>query len=36
LTLCVVIANRVTGEFLTDYKPAVKRLAAQVLEGLSS
>lgn len=36
LTLCVVIANRVTGEFLTDYKPAVKKLAAQVLEGLSS
>jgi len=36
LTICVVIANRVTGEFLTDYKPAVKSLARQVLDALSS
>jgi len=36
LTLCVVIGNRVTGEFLTDYKPAVRKLAAQVLDRLSS
>mgnify|MGYP000869308134 FL=1 len=36
LTLCVVIANRVTGEFLTDYKPSVRKLAEQVLDGLSS
>ncbi len=36
LTLCVVIANRVTGEFLADYKPAVRKLAAHVLEELSS
>lgn len=36
LTICVVIANRVTGEFLTDYKPAVKSLARQVLDTLSS
>ena len=36
LTICVVIGNRVTGEFLNDYKPAIKNLAALVLEGLSS
>ncbi|MDF1559256.1 MAG: nucleoside phosphorylase [Bacteroidales bacterium] len=36
LTICVVIANRVTGEFLTDYKPAVKSLSGKVLEALSS
>ena len=36
LTICVVIGNRVTGEFLNDYNPAIKNLAALVLEGLSS
>jgi len=36
LTMCVVIGNRVTGEFLNDYKPAIRKLAEQVLEGLSS
>lgn len=36
LTICVVIANRVTGEFLSDYKPAVKKLAEHVLSELSS
>ncbi len=36
LTICVVIANRVTGEFLTDYKPAMKTLAQHVLDSLSS
>ncbi len=36
LTICVVIANRVTGEFLTDYKPAVKSLARNLLDALSS
>jgi uridine phosphorylase len=35
LTVCVVIGNRVTGEFLNDYKPAVKDLAQIVLDGLS-
>ncbi len=35
LTMCVVIGNRVTGEFLNDYKPAIRKLAEQVLEGLS-
>lgn len=36
LTICVVIANRVTGEFLTDYKPAVESLAGKLLDALSS
>jgi uridine phosphorylase len=36
LTVCVVIGNRVTGEFLTDYKPAVKALVQHVLDALSS
>jgi uridine phosphorylase len=36
LTICVVIGNRVTGEFLNDYKPAVMSLARQVLDNLSS
>jgi uridine phosphorylase len=35
LTICVVIGNRITGEFLNDYKPAVKSLAKKVLDGLS-
>ena len=35
LTVCVVIGNRVTGEFLNDYKPAVKALAQSVLDALS-
>lgn len=36
LTVCVVIANRITGEFLSDYKPAVKSLARKLLDALSS
>ncbi len=36
LTICVVIGNRITGEFLNDYKPAVRTLAKMVLDGLSS
>jgi uridine phosphorylase len=36
LTICVVIGNRVTGEFLSDYKPAVKSLVQHVLDSLSS
>ncbi|HUW92123.1 MAG TPA: nucleoside phosphorylase [Bacteroidales bacterium] len=35
LTICVVIGNRVTGEFLDDYKPAIKDLAQKVLDALS-
>jgi uridine phosphorylase len=31
LTICAVIANRVTGEFIHDYKPIVRDLAAKVM-----
>ncbi len=31
LTVCLVIGNRVTGEFINDYKPAVMNLAALVM-----
>ncbi|MBN2667160.1 MAG: nucleoside phosphorylase [Bacteroidales bacterium] len=31
LTVCLVIGNRVTGEFLNDYKPAMMNLAALVM-----
>ena len=36
LTVCLVIGNRVTGKFLSDYKPAMKTLVQQVLDALSS
>jgi uridine phosphorylase len=32
LTLCIVIGNRVTGEFIDDYKPLIKDLAIKVLK----
>lgn len=32
LTLCIVIGNRVTGEFVADYKPLIKDLAAKVFK----
>jgi uridine phosphorylase len=32
LTICVVIGNRVTGEFINDYKPIVRNLAKRVLQ----
>ena len=32
LTICVVIGNRVTGEFINDYKPIIMDLAKKVLE----
>jgi uridine phosphorylase len=31
LTICAIIANRATGEFIDDYKPLIKRLAETVL-----
>jgi uridine phosphorylase len=31
LTICLVIGNRVTGEFVQDYKPMMKDLALKVL-----
>jgi uridine phosphorylase len=30
VTICVVIGNRVTGEFITDYKPLIKELAIKI------
>jgi uridine phosphorylase len=32
LTLCIALANRSTGKFITDYKVYVKQLLAEVLE----
>jgi uridine phosphorylase len=32
LTICTVIGNRITGEFINDYKPMVKDLALKVLQ----
>ncbi len=34
ITLCIIIGNRVTGQFLNDYKPAVKDLVRKVLDRL--
>ncbi|MDX9929240.1 MAG: nucleoside phosphorylase [Bacteroidales bacterium] len=34
LTVCLIIGNRITGEFLSDYKPLMKKLASSVLENL--
>jgi uridine phosphorylase len=30
LTICAIIGNRVTGEFISDYKPLIKELALKV------
>lgn len=35
LTICVVIGNRITGEFLNDYQPAIRSLVKEVLDALS-
>jgi uridine phosphorylase len=32
LTICAVIGNRVTGEFISDYKPIIKDLALRVFK----
>ncbi|HOB84595.1 MAG TPA: nucleoside phosphorylase [Bacteroidales bacterium] len=32
LTICAVIGNRVSGEFITDYKPLIKDLALSILQ----
>jgi uridine phosphorylase len=32
LTICVVIGNRVSGDFINDYKPIVKDLALRVMQ----
>jgi uridine phosphorylase len=34
LTICVIIGNRVTGEFISDYHPIIKDLAIKVLKVL--
>ena len=34
LTLCLVIGNRVTGEFINDYKPLMEKLALEILKKL--
>ncbi|HLN19617.1 MAG TPA: nucleoside phosphorylase [Bacteroidales bacterium] len=34
LTLCIVIGNRVTGEFINDYHPLMKELAVKVLKSI--
>ena len=34
LTLCTVIGNRVSGEFINDYKPIIKELALKVMQVL--
>jgi uridine phosphorylase len=31
LTICAIIGNRVTGEFVSDYKPIIKEIAQKVL-----
>ena len=35
LTVCLIIANRATGQFSKDYKPAMKKLVEEVLFNLS-
>jgi hypothetical protein len=35
ITLCVAVANRITKEFLADYKPAMEALINLVLEKLT-
>jgi uridine phosphorylase len=34
LTVCTVIGNRVTGEFLQDYNPYIKELALKVFRNI--
>ncbi len=34
LTLCLVIGNRVTGEFISDYKPMIKDLAIKIFKAI--
>lgn len=32
LTICAVIGNRITGEFINDYKPLLKELAIKIMK----
>ena len=34
LTICVIIGNRVTGEFVSDYKPIIRELAEKVFRNI--
>jgi uridine phosphorylase len=34
LSICLVIGNRVTGEFINDYKPLMEKLALEILKKL--
>ena len=34
LSICLVIGNRVTGEFIHDYKPLMEELALKILRKL--
>lgn len=34
LTVCLVIGNRVTGEFISDYKPLIKDLAVRIFRSI--
>jgi uridine phosphorylase len=34
LTICAIIGNRVTGEFITDYKPIIRNIAEKVFRNI--
>ena len=34
-TVCTIIANRVTEDYISDYKPVIKKLVAYVLDKLT-
>lgn len=36
ITICIALANRITGRFITEYQPFVKKLLKDVLEKLCS
>ena len=35
ITICVAVANRISKEFLVDYKPAMESLIEMVLDKIS-
>jgi hypothetical protein len=34
ITICAIIGNRVTGEFINDYKPIVMDLGVKVMRAI--
>jgi uridine phosphorylase len=34
LTICAIIGNRITGEFVSDYKPIIKDIAKRVFRNI--